>query len=205
METPKAFTPRHHKLSETLPEHRGSSNGVRPCSAAENSNFSEPMKKGPENTEFQAGRGKRKVSEQEFNWLPSGWIVEDRVRSSGATAGTVDKYYFHPVSGRRFRSKKEVLYFLETGTPRKKKQTENSDAETKGSGGHKQKSSAAAKSSTLNFDFSNVPEKVNWVLSDSPEGSWTPYIGDDMVAESGKQEWEAAFKFLTSRNSGRNY
>lgn len=25
------------------------------------------------------------------NWLPPGWVVEDRVRSSGATAGTVDK------------------------------------------------------------------------------------------------------------------
>lgn len=41
------------------------------------------------------------------------------------------QYYIDPVSGCRFRSKKEVLYFLETGTRRKKKQTENSDAETK--------------------------------------------------------------------------
>jgi hypothetical protein len=41
------------------------------------------------------------------------------------------QYYFDPVSSRRFRSKNEVLYFLETGTKRKKgKLMENSDAET---------------------------------------------------------------------------
>lgn len=30
------------------------------------------------------------------NWLPPGWLVEDRVRISGATAGTVDKVSFLP-------------------------------------------------------------------------------------------------------------
>lgn len=30
------------------------------------------------------------------NWLPPGWLVEDRVRTSGATAGTVDKVSFLP-------------------------------------------------------------------------------------------------------------
>ncbi|KAJ6309832.1 hypothetical protein OIU76_014718 [Salix suchowensis] len=38
-------------------------------------------------------RAKRRSSETviDTNWLPPGWVVEDRVRSSGATAGTVDK------------------------------------------------------------------------------------------------------------------
>lgn len=31
------------------------------------------------------------------------------------------QYYIEPSAGRRFRSKKEVLYFLETGTPPPKK------------------------------------------------------------------------------------
>ena len=35
------------------------------------------------------------------------------------------QYYYDPVSGRRFRSKKEVLHFLETGTPKKNATAEN--------------------------------------------------------------------------------
>ncbi|KAJ6964276.1 hypothetical protein NC652_002532 [Populus alba x Populus x berolinensis] len=78
-------------------------------------------------------REKRRLSETDVvtSWLPPGWVVEDRVRTSGATAGTRDKYYIEPVSGRRFRSKKEVQYYLETGTLKKRgKATENVDADT---------------------------------------------------------------------------
>lgn len=41
------------------------------------------------------------------------------------------QYYIDPASGRKFRSKKDVQYYLETGTLKKKgKLTENSDADT---------------------------------------------------------------------------
>lgn len=33
----------------------------------------------------------KSASSEPPNWLPQGWVVEDRVRSSGATAGTHDK------------------------------------------------------------------------------------------------------------------
>jgi len=38
-------------------------------------------------------REKRRLSETavDTSWLPPGWVVEDRVRTSGATAGTRDK------------------------------------------------------------------------------------------------------------------
>ncbi|KAK8637569.1 hypothetical protein V6N13_136045 [Hibiscus sabdariffa] len=86
---------------------------------------------------------KRRVVAPE-SWLPPGWLIEDRVRSSGATAGLVDRYYFEPSSGRRFRSKKEVLYFLETGSPppKRKKGSEGSSSEglsTGNSPGNKKK------------------------------------------------------------------
>jgi hypothetical protein len=69
-----------------------------------------------------------------------------------------------------------------------------------GSGGQKQKKSATkAKSSALKFDFLNVPEKVIWVLTDSSQGSWAPFIGDEKVSKSIVQEWAAAFTALTSR------
>ena len=35
-------------------------------------------------------KAKRRVVPPE-SWLPAGWLVEDRVRTSGATAGVVDK------------------------------------------------------------------------------------------------------------------
>lgn len=51
-------------------------------------------------------------------WLPKGWITEVQTRRTGTTAGTRDKYYKDLVSGRRFRSRNEVIHFLQTGKGR---------------------------------------------------------------------------------------
>lgn len=68
--------------------------------------------------------------------------------------------------------------------------------------GQKQKISATkAKSSALNFDFFNVPENVKWVLTDSSQGSWAPFIGEEKVPEATVQEWDSAFTALTSKRS----
>ncbi|XP_060966754.1 methyl-CpG-binding domain-containing protein 7 isoform X3 [Cannabis sativa] len=40
--------------------------------------------------------------------LPDGWIIETKVRTSGATAGRIDRYYVEPGTGRQFRSSREV-------------------------------------------------------------------------------------------------
>ncbi|XP_052187548.1 methyl-CpG-binding domain-containing protein 6-like isoform X4 [Diospyros lotus] len=61
------------------------------------------------------------------SWLPDGWQVLTKVRANGATAGLTDKYYVDPLSGFRFRSKKEVEYYLQTGTKRKKASVTDSD------------------------------------------------------------------------------
>lgn len=45
------------------------------------------MNPSPDNSESKS----RKRSAPLDNWLPPGWRVEDKVRTSGATAGTVDK------------------------------------------------------------------------------------------------------------------
>ncbi|KAJ7521345.1 hypothetical protein O6H91_19G049000 [Diphasiastrum complanatum] len=49
------------------------------------------------------------------DWLPDGWTAEIRTREMGNTAGTKDKYYVDPTTGRRFRSKNEVMEYVETG------------------------------------------------------------------------------------------
>ncbi|XP_039052198.1 methyl-CpG-binding domain-containing protein 6-like isoform X2 [Hibiscus syriacus] len=109
-------------------------------------------------------KGKRRLVPTE-TWLPTGWLIEDRVRSSGATAGLVDK-------GRG------------------------------NSGGKKQKK-PDKKSKPLNFDFVNMPQKVDWLLTNASEDFWIPFFGDGQVAEPTRQDWDAAFVFVTSRKTGQ--
>ncbi|KAG6762161.1 hypothetical protein POTOM_032648 [Populus tomentosa] len=193
-------------------------------------------------------RAKRRSSEMTIvtSWLPPGWVVEDRIRTSGVTAGTVDKekggraqlmtwlhgllpqssnavsnslcsgsgmltnshihYYIDPASGRKFRSKKDVQYYLETGTLKKKgKLTENSDADTNSAGnlkGDKNKS-AANTSFALNFDSFNVPERTEWVLANANEDTWIPFIDGKKVPLYDKEQWDFAFASLTTSSHGK--
>ncbi|MCO5582454.1 hypothetical protein L7F22_036350 [Adiantum nelumboides] len=50
------------------------------------------------------------------DWLPEGWVTELKTRGSGNSAGSKDKYYVDPVSHRRFRSRKEVIAYLDRGS-----------------------------------------------------------------------------------------
>lgn len=143
------------------------------------------------------------------------------------------QYYHDPVSGRRFRSKKEVLHFLETGTIKKNANSEKTVSQNQklnwmkvvkycvifcltlfnflsyfwqsveGSASKKQKKSSKKARPGVNFDFFDVPAKVEWVLTDSSQWSWTPFIGDHKVPESTAQEWAAAFTVFTIQQSGR--
>lgn len=72
-----------------------------------------------------------------------------------------------------------------------------------GSASKKQKKSSKKPRPAVNFDFFDVPAKVEWVLTDSSRWSWTPFIGDQMVPESTAQEWAAAFTVFTIQQSGR--
>ncbi|KAK6144191.1 hypothetical protein DH2020_021011 [Rehmannia glutinosa] len=62
------------------------------------------------------------------SWLPEDWKIDLKVRSSGASAGLIDRYYVEPTGQRKFRSKNEVLHFLETGNKKKRKPTSEADA-----------------------------------------------------------------------------
>ncbi|XP_017235269.1 uncharacterized protein LOC108209063 isoform X2 [Daucus carota subsp. sativus] len=53
-----------------------------------------------------------KNTNESTDWLPDGWIVEERARNSGATAGSKFKVYTDPKSGHKFYSKPEVLRYL---------------------------------------------------------------------------------------------
>ncbi|KAK9755228.1 hypothetical protein RND81_01G011200 [Saponaria officinalis] len=141
------------------------------------------------------------------DWVPSGWKFKEYLRTSGASAGTRDKYFIDPVTNRRFRSKKEVFRYLENGmTPnQKRKPADNSDAHTlmKTDTPKRKKPEPKAKLSIENFKFDEVPEKVTWKLTDVYLGTWSPQTNAiDNVPESSKQEWHSAFRYLTLKNSG---
>ncbi|KAI3937892.1 hypothetical protein MKX01_027819 [Papaver californicum] len=55
------------------------------------------------------------------DWLPQGWQLERKKRENGVNTGMVETFYYDPEKGRQFRSKSEVLLFLESGIRRKRK------------------------------------------------------------------------------------
>ncbi|XP_051129617.1 uncharacterized protein LOC127250385 [Andrographis paniculata] len=47
-------------------------------------------------------------------WLPEGWIVEEKPRSSGSSHGSTYKIYIDPSSGKKFYSRNTVVQYLNT-------------------------------------------------------------------------------------------
>ncbi|KAJ0850952.1 putative methyl-CpG DNA binding, DNA-binding domain superfamily [Helianthus annuus] len=108
------------------------------------------------------------------------------------------QYYIAP-SGRRLRSKNEVLNFLETGSKRKKPPTQSSeDTTSEGSAPRSKKKTTARKKvhAAFTFDFKSPPEKVSWRLTYASEDVWTPSIGDKNLPLATKQEWAAVFNHV---------
>ncbi|GER40910.1 methyl-CpG-binding domain-containing family protein [Striga asiatica] len=90
------------------------------------------------------------------SWLPEDWEMSLRVRASGNSAGFIDrgydfhletKYYIEPTGHRKFRSKNEVLHFLETGSKRKRRSTPGAASEPSENSGKQNKSNKKSKKS----------------------------------------------------------
>ncbi|XP_010426094.1 PREDICTED: methyl-CpG-binding domain-containing protein 5-like [Camelina sativa] len=179
------------------------------------SNGTDQAQPPPENTANPVDSSKsrkRATPGDDNNWLPPDWRTEVRVRTSGTKAGVVDKFYYEPITGRKFRSKNEVLYYLEHGTPKKavKKADNNGDLHPKHSEGRGSSSRRQTKSNKkanepppkpVNFDFMNVPEKVTWTGTDGSDKAWWPSIGDYKIQESVSQDWDKAFTLVTTQNA----
>ncbi|KAH0777052.1 hypothetical protein KY290_008463 [Solanum tuberosum] len=62
----------------------------------------------------------------------------------------------------------------------------------------KQKSGSKTKKATpFHFDSVNPPESVSWVMIDSNEDTWKPYVDGSMVPETQKHEWDAVFSSVS--------
>ncbi|KAJ8618259.1 hypothetical protein MRB53_014445 [Persea americana] len=121
-----------------------------------------------------------KTTEERPTWLPDGWIMDVRRRTSSKREGYTDRYYYNPNIHHRFRSRKEVESFLKTETTRenkpKPKQVES----------HNDRNENSPK-----FNSKNCPTKVSWVLSNYGQGLWTPYVNSEEVPKSTKSLWVA--------------
>ncbi|XP_055814612.1 methyl-CpG-binding domain-containing protein 5-like [Solanum dulcamara] len=135
---------------------------------------------------------------QRPSWLPENWVFQQVLRTSGATAGIIDKYYYESISEDKFRSKNEVIYFLETGGKSNKESAESSSTDSTTSEGpkrKKKKSNLKTKkvNTPLYFDCANPPERVCWTQTDSSVDTWEPSINGNMISEIEKQEWDVVF------------
>ncbi|OVA05924.1 Methyl-CpG DNA binding [Macleaya cordata] len=139
-------------------------------------------------------------------WLPPGWEMERKTRETGGTAGMIDTIYYDPIKGHKFRSKSEVLHYLKTGTPRRRKTKakENDDLSNvmplNNSGSSEQNGSTSKrkKRRTASNGNTNPPEKVTWVLNIDADGSGSliPVIGDETAFGQARQDGDAAFASL---------
>ncbi|KAF3330117.1 methyl-CpG-binding domain-containing protein 5-like protein [Carex littledalei] len=68
------------------------------------------------------------------DWLPEGWTIIERVREGGKTAGSKDKYYIEPGTGKKFRSQVEVRRHLGLLDEPLKPNEKNNSPKTKPSG-----------------------------------------------------------------------
>ncbi|WMV55972.1 hypothetical protein MTR67_049357 [Solanum verrucosum] len=58
----------------------------------------------------------------------------------------------------------------------------------------KQKSDSKTKKVTpFPFDSANPPKSLSWVQTDSNEDTWKPFVDDNIVPETQKQEWDVVF------------
>ncbi|CAA0824317.1 Methyl-CpG-binding domain-containing protein 5 [Striga hermonthica] len=93
------------------------------------------------------------------SWLPEDWEMSLRVRASGNSAGFIDRYYIEPTGHRKFRSKNEVLHFLETGSKRKRRSTSGAaSAPSENSGKQNKSSKKGKKSAAVKPDAAAPPQ-----------------------------------------------
>ncbi|KAG9153569.1 hypothetical protein Leryth_008508 [Lithospermum erythrorhizon] len=158
-----------------------------------------PLKTIRPGSDSKGSKSKRQPEEmaERPEWLPLDWRIEVRMRTSGATAGSYDRYYISP-SGRKFRSKTEVLHFLETGSTKKRK----ADADGMPPASSKNQKDKKPKRkrgdfSGVDFDYRNPPQNVTWTLTNASHDIWTPAVDEGVTPEHVKRTWDTAFSCIT--------
>ncbi|XP_016462368.1 methyl-CpG-binding domain-containing protein 7 isoform X1 [Nicotiana tabacum] len=133
--------------------------------------------------------------------LPDGWVIEEVPRRDGSF---VDKYYYEPGTGQKFRSRiaaQRYLAEMREDVPLSatlEELKENKPLSKMFKLHHQTKKSVPCKRNISGEDlqkssFLSPPAKVNWVLS-SPKGdAWDPFLAGTPIPDSVKQQWTKRF------------
>ncbi|KAI3682430.1 hypothetical protein L1987_82407 [Smallanthus sonchifolius] len=146
--------------------------------------------------------------------LPDGWIVEEVPRKTG---DRIDRYYYEPRTGHKFRSLQSVQKHLaeleensplsvileelrENNLPLSKAFKLATPIKNYGSYDSWKKSISKSKQDS-SFSISNAPpNKINWVISSTAGATWNAFVADELVPDSMKQQWGRRF-MLTVNNT----
>ncbi|KAK4370431.1 hypothetical protein RND71_009906 [Anisodus tanguticus] len=127
--------------------------------------------------------------------LPDGWVIEEVPRRDGSL---VDKYYYEPGTGLKFRSRIAALRYLAemrenvplSATLEELKENKPLSKMFKF---HPHAKRNIVRENSDQSSFLSPPAKVNWVLS-SPKGdAWNPFIAGTRIPDSVKQQWTKRF------------
>ncbi|KAL2470447.1 Methyl-CpG-binding domain-containing protein 7 [Abeliophyllum distichum] len=152
----------------------------------------------------------RRTKASPYFKLPDGWIVEKVPRKFN---GSIDKYYYEPETGQKFRSLVSVERYLEElvedDVPLSKALAEIKEnklmSKVSQLGNHIENSVPRTNNiSGDNMQVSSIigrPMKVNWVLASPSGDAWNPMISDMSVPDSVKQQWTKTFMRLMNDGS----
>ncbi|GAA0151911.1 hypothetical protein LIER_10526 [Lithospermum erythrorhizon] len=141
--------------------------------------------------------------------LPDGWVVEYAPRRDGR----VDRYYYEPETGRRFRSHAAALrYLAESDETRPLSHSyevleENVPLSKMFKLEWHRKNSAPLKKKTRIYDtykssFLKPPEKVKWVIASTQGDIWNAFVGETLVPDPVKNQWSKRFMLFMNDGDG---
>ncbi|GKD53043.1 methyl-CpG-binding domain-containing protein 7-like protein isoform X2 [Tanacetum coccineum] len=168
----------------------------------------------------------RFTSTSEFS-LPDGWIMEEVPRRE---SNQVDRYYYEPGTGKKFRSLSSVqrhLAELQEDSPLSAKLQEGSRlsavleelrdnnapiskafnlaSSKKNHASYNSPKKSISRNEGDSSSFSKPPSKINWVIGSSSGEKWHAFADDTLVPDSTKQQWGNRFKFKFSINDAGHY
>ncbi|KAK4370432.1 hypothetical protein RND71_009907 [Anisodus tanguticus] len=122
--------------------------------------------------------------------LPPDWGVEEVPRSNSCH---VDKYYYEPETGLKYRSLREVERRLNGEIFALRTRASAVRNYPKASSSLSRKMVIYGGKNSDQSSLLSAPAKVNWVLS-SPKGdAWNPFIAGTPIPDSVKQQWTKRF------------
>lgn len=122
---------------------------------------------------------------------PPGWMVESRPRTNEKYIGKIDRFYYEPGTGKRYRSCSQAwARYYETQqqigvlVPKEKNTAHDPNM----------MEFSKMRDRTKRFNVDEILDSVTWVLTDIEFDRWTPYIDDEMVLQNEQKLWIETFE-----------